>query len=61
MNAKKRIEELEDLIKFIKYDLRNQARLEQRYGWNEHFQKTQDLYLENLFEFMQELEKLKKE
>ena len=61
MTAKKRIEELEELIKLIKSDLKNQERIKQKIGWNEHLQKAQDLYLENLFEFMQELEKFKKE
>ena len=60
MNTEKRIEELEELIKLIKNDLKNLGRVMQKIGWNEHLQKNQDLYLENLFEFMQELKKLKK-
>ena len=61
MNAKQRIEELEELIRLIKLDLKNQEKIKEKIGWNEHLQEAQNMYLDQLFSFIKERDELKKE
>ena len=40
MNIRQRIEELEELIRLIKLDLKNQERIKTKIGWNDHLQEA---------------------
>ena len=61
MNAQKRIEELEELIRLIKLDLKNQEIIKKKIGWNNHLQEAQNFYLDQLSDFLKERDKLKRE
>jgi hypothetical protein len=59
MVEKNKIEELEELIRLIKLDLKNQEIIKKKIGWNKHLEDAQNLYLDQLLEFMKERDELK--
>jgi|GEM_PF-3220976 len=60
MNEQKRIEELDELIRLIKLDLKNLETIKKKIGWNSHLQEVQNLYLDQLSDFLKERDELKK-
>jgi hypothetical protein len=61
MTNEQQIEELDELIRLLKLDLKNQERVKDKIGWNSHLQEAQNLYLDQLFNFIEERDKLKRE
>ena len=59
MTDKNRIEELEELIRLLKMDLRNLEIITKKIGWNKHLEEQQNFYLDQLSEFLKERDKLK--
>ena len=58
MTDKNRIDELEELIRLLKMDLRNLEIITKKIGWNKHLEEQQNFYLDQLSEFLKERDKL---